>query len=83
MAPSAELSFPLRERLGISDHGHHLRTRQLLHHRVTFDVIEMRVAGEHDLDVGGLETKLRDAVLDDLMHLLHPGIDEDVSLQAS
>src|SRR5437867_10605992 len=46
-----------------------------------FDVIEMGVAGEHDLDVGGLEAQLRDVVLDDVVHLVHAGVDQDMSLR--
>ena len=48
---------------------------------MAFDVIEVRVAGQHDLDVGCLEAELCDAVLDDVVHRHHSRIDQDVALR--
>ena len=48
---------------------------------MALDVIKMGVAGEHNLDVGGLEAELGDAVLDYVVHFIHPGVDQNVPLR--
>ena len=45
------------------------------------DVIEVRVAREHDLDVAQLEPELLDVRRDDRRHLGRAGVDEDVALR--
>ena len=71
---------PALERLGITPHGHHLGARRALHRRVPFDVIEVRVARQHDFDLGHFEAELLDAPRDPVVHLVHAGVDQNVSL---
>jgi hypothetical protein len=55
--------------------------RQLLHRRVTADVIEVRMAREHDLDIPHPESELLDVCRDHRRHLRGPCVDQDVALR--
>ena len=46
-----------------------------------FDVVEVRVARQQDPDVSHRVAQLLDAAGDPVVHLRHPGIDQDVSLR--
>src|SRR5439155_25308341 len=43
-------------------HRHHLRARHLLHQRITFLMIAVRMTAEYDFDVGNLESQLLDGL---------------------
>jgi hypothetical protein len=69
------------QRRDILGHRHHLCAGQLLHRRVTFLMVAVGVAAEHDLDVAELEAQLFDRLLDERHIALERAVDQDVPLR--
>ena len=48
------------QRVHVFRHRNHLRAGEVLHHRVAFLMVTVRVVAEQDLDVGELEPEVGD-----------------------
>ena len=68
------------DRLGILADRHHFGSGQLLHPLMTFDMVPMGMAGDHDLHITGIKAQLLDPVHNDVVHRRGAAIEQNQSV---